>query len=257
MTQESAIQIEGLSHTYERWGHRARALADVSLTIARGQWVTVVGPNGSGKSTLLRLLAGQLTLQMGRIRVAGLDMENAGPRELARRLFLVHQDPTAGTAPTLTVAEHVMLADGVAGRNWHSGRCCRELLASVRLDAPPHQPVASLSGGQRQLLVLLMAKLRPAQVILMDEPLAALDPDRARLCDNALEQLRQAGKTMVLVTHDIDYALSRGDRTITLVQGNVVGDETAAGRTLDRVAAVWGGAIARAVSPVGLREKCR
>ena len=240
MTQEASIQIKGLSHTYERWSHRVRALQNVSLTIRRGQWVTLVGPNGSGKSTLLRLLAGQLILQKGHIRIAGLDVHNASRRELAHHLFLVHQDPTAGTAPTLTVAEHVMLADGAAGRHRQSVRRCRDLLASVRLDVPLHQPVASLSGGQRQLLVLLMAMLRPAQVVLLDEPLAALDPDRARLCDHALKQLGQAGKTMVLVTHDIDYALSRGDRTITLVEGNVVGDETSVGRTRERVAAAWG-----------------
>ncbi len=239
MTSTPVIVVERVSHTYERWGHRVRALKDLNLTIPRGEWVTIVGPNGSGKSTLLGLIAGQLMVQAGQVRVAGKDISTVRRRDLARAVFLVHQDPTTGTAPTLTVLEHLMLADGYSGNRRSYPRHAEELLAAVRLDVPLHQPVSALSGGQRQLLVLLLARLRPALIVLLDEPLAALDPERAQLCDCALDLLRLDGKTLVLVTHDIDYALARGDRTIVLVGGELAMDERGASRTKERIGIVW------------------
>lgn len=236
MTPAPIIEVENVVHAYERWGHRLVVFKDLNLTVTRGEWITVVGPNGSGKSTLLRLLSGQLAVQTGRVLVAGRDMTASERLDLAQEVFFVNQDPTAGTAPTLTVAEHIMLAEGRSYRD--PARRAKELLANVRLEVAPNQLVSTLSGGQRQLLVLLMAKLRPASVILLDEPLSALDPYRAELCDMALDLLHRDGKTLVLVTHDLDYAVSRGDRTVVLLGGEIALDQRGA-RTRGCISAVW------------------
>lgn len=238
MSVAPAIQVSGLSHVYERWGHRIQALRDVGVTIARGEWVTVVGPNGSGKSTFLGVVGGRLATQSGSVIVAGRPIDVMGPRELADAVYNVHQDPGAGTAPTLTVEEHLMLADhGWTGRGYL--RRSEQLLDDFGLAVSPRQPVETLSGGQRQLLVLLMAKLRPAPVVLLDEPFAALDPVRARWCDDALEVLRRAGKTIVLVTHDLEYAISHGDRTLAMIDGQFALDVRGPDRSVRAIAAIW------------------
>lgn len=135
MTPVPIIEVESLIHEYERWGHRLLVFRDLNLTVMRGEWITVVGPNGSGKSTLLRLLSGQLAVQAGRVRVAGQDVAASRRLEVAKTVFFANQDPTAGTASTLTVAEHIMLAEGQSHR--HPTRRAKELLATYRLEVAP------------------------------------------------------------------------------------------------------------------------
>lgn len=223
MTVRPAIEAFGVGYTFERWGHRVRALNNVTVTINEGEWALVVGPNGSGKSTLLKLLAGHLPVQEGSIHICGRKVGTPHGKKLSDLAFLVHQDPRAGTAPALTVGEHLVMADGssndcrTARRRHQQG-----YLELFQLNADIDQPVETLSGGQRQLLCLLLAKLRPAPVILLDEPFAALDEERAALCESALVMLRDAGKTLVMITHDLAFARTRGDRVIELNKGCVL-----------------------------------
>lgn len=229
MNTAPVIDVRGVSHEYERWGHKVRALDGVSLAIEPGQWVMLTGHNGSGKSTLLRLLAGRMPVQVGQVRVAGLDVAVASRRALAHAVFLVQQDPTAGTSPRLTVGEHLLLARPGSGprRAFEAG--ARAQLEAFELEVGLNQPADTLSGGQRQLLVLLMASLRPAPVILLDEPLAALDPARAASCMAALRLVHQAGKTLVQVTHDAALAARAGDRVVKLGGGRIAADSAGSG----------------------------
>ena len=168
---EPMIVASGLFYAFERWGVRVQALTDVSLTIPAGAWVNVVGPNGSGKSTFLNLVAGRLEMQRGLLTVAGRPV--VGPRGGTGASFLVHQDPMQGTAPALTVFENLAIADPNS-RRWLRGAAkhgYEPLLEMVGLAHLMEQPVGSLSGGQRQLLALAIAQLRPSPVLLLDEPL--------------------------------------------------------------------------------------
>lgn len=229
MNAPPAIEVAAVSFSYDRWGHHVRALSDISLRVAEGEWVMLLGPNGSGKSTFLKLLGGYLLPQAGQIAVNGLDVATAGRYRLSDTVFLVGQDPTLSTAAMLTVAEHLMLAIGKKGRL--SKVRIRDLLEEISLDVSPQQMVGTLSGGQRQLLVLLMARLRPCPVILLDEPMSALDPNRAKIGASAIEALHATGKTLLMATHDLDFAYACGGRWVTFGEGSLVADQMRSGGT--------------------------
>lgn len=199
----------------------------------------LIGPNGSGKSTLLQALAGQICLQNGDILLGGNAIGGIPARALSRSIFLVRQDPGTSTAPGLTVREHLLLANGQRWSGATELRQAEELMDSFHLDVDINQPVDGLSGGQKQLLALLMAKVRPAPLVLLDEPLAALDPMRAARCLDGICLLHQSGKTIVFVTHDLELSSTHGDRTLGLVEGRLVYDEMGSSRTVGEQRSLW------------------
>ncbi|MCA9541860.1 MAG: ABC transporter ATP-binding protein [Myxococcales bacterium] len=219
----SAVEVEGLRVTYQRWGQRVEALAGVDVRIEAGEWLLLVGHNGSGKSTLLRTLAGHQRPDAGRITVAGAPLATDRARR-RRQVFLVRQDPTQGTAPMLTLFENLLIADPDApghGRKALAARYAADL-APIGLDGRLHQLASTLSGGERQLLALLIARRQPAPVLLLDEPFAALDPGRVRLALDLLRGLHAEGRTLVQVSHDPEHIASLGDRALRLDHGRVV-----------------------------------
>lgn len=227
------LRVEGLSVRFSRWGQQVRAVDSVGFRVPRGQWVAVLGHNGSGKSTLLKTIGGMLRADEGRVHVGGRNVIAMSRRELAGAVFYVYQDPSLGTAPTLTVMENLLVAD-------HAAQCERtpkhlltrkyqEMLEPLGLGGRLRQPALTLSGGERQLLALLIARLRPAPLILLDEPLAALDPSMAELCTGELYRLREQGRTLLVVTHDHAWAATHAARTLEMRAGRIVSDTQTAG----------------------------
>lgn len=217
------IAARNLTHSFDKWGYKVTALQNLNLEIGAGEWVTLIGPNGSGKSTFLQLLSGRLGIQSGSIDIAGRNIAGLSARELSALVFLVRQDPLAGTAPTLSVYEHLVAADksfASVPRSERRKRYAAEL-EKFGLDVGMDQLVSDLSGGQRQLLTVLLSRFRSSPVILLDEPLAALDPKRAVMCRSAIEELHREGKTIVLVTHDLHLVRALGHRTVELKSGFV------------------------------------
>lgn len=219
------VVISGLTVTYNRWGQAVNALNNICLSVMTGQWVMLVGHNGSGKSTLLKAIGGQVTPSAGTISVSGECPSDLRPIDLAARVFHVHQDPLAGTAAKMTLFENLLVADHAAdGANRRQLLDkYRSLLAPVGLDGRMNQLVQYLSGGERQLVALLIAQLRPSRLLLLDEPLAALDPSRAKLCLDLITKLHHEGRTIMMVTHDRSLVRA-GDRTIALHDGCVTHD---------------------------------
>jgi len=237
------LVLDDVSHSFEQWGHRVDALSNVTLCVETGEWVNLIGPNGSGKSTLLNMVAGNLAPKSGSVIFPGEGLSNPSKQEIAGMVFMIYQDPSKGTAPSLTVVEHLIAADQVKNREHVSLKALRKEYASdlrtFRLDADLDQPVYSLSGGQRQLLAILIANLRRAPILLLDEPFAALDPARATVCREAVEMLHGLGKTIILVTHDISLAVSLGTRTVGLRDGEIIYDKEAGDRLGADVSAIW------------------
>jgi putative ABC transport system ATP-binding protein len=235
------VVVEALCLSYERWGQTVNALDGVSLSVPHGQWLILVGHNGSGKTSLLRVLSGRAAPDSGQANINGQAAGGMNARELAKTVFLIHQDPLLGTAPDLTVFENLAVADSQAvsesKRSLHIkyGAMLHPLGLADRMK----QPAQTLSGGERQLLALLIARLRPASLILLDEPLAALDPSKAERCLAEIADLRKAGKTIIQVTHDPELASTLGDRTVVMRAGKVVHDANSQERNAQTLRNHW------------------
>ena len=207
----------------KRFGDGPRALVDINLEIAGGQTTVLIGPSGCGKSTLLRLIIGLLEPTSGDVEVAGRTVTRAGVLELRRRVGYVIQD--GGLFPHLTARENITLM----ARHFRSppaeidGRltelCELTRLAKQNLDRYP----VELSGGQRQRVSLMRALMLKPELLLLDEPLGALDPlVRARLQNELKEIFAQLAQTIVLVTHDMAEAAFLGDTLVLMNEGRVV-----------------------------------
>ena len=200
------------------------AVDDVSLTIARGELVVLIGASGSGKSTLLKIINRLVEHDRGRVLFLGAEIRSFKPEHLRRRMGYAIQ--SIGLFPHWTVARNVATVPELLG--WPAARIAArvdELLTLLGLDPAgyrsryPHQ----LSGGQQQRVGVARALAADPEVLLMDEPFGALDPVTRLALQQELARIHQAsGKTIVLVTHDIEEALRLATRIVLLDHGRVV-----------------------------------
>ncbi|MFH9393757.1 ABC transporter ATP-binding protein [Streptomyces sp. NPDC017556] len=205
MTGHTAvIEVCGATKTYGTGAARRVVLDDVHLRLAKGEFVCVVGASGSGKSTLLHLIAGLDTVTAGRIGVA------------AGRPAVMFQDHAL--FPWLTAGKNVELALRLAGVAPGSRRArARSLLALVGLPESHGQRVHELSGGMRQRVALARALAQGTDVLLMDEPFAALDAVSRRVLHGELLRVcAERGTAVLFVTHDVREAVSLGDRVVLM-----------------------------------------
>ena len=224
MAEGAALSLRDLSKSYD--GHAA--IQGVTLAVAPQSTLALVGPSGSGKSTVLRIVAGLLAPDRGEVLVGGTAMNEATKRGLRLRMGYVIQE--GGLFPHLTAFENVALMGRELG--WKDERVrgrVGELAALVGLPMEwlARYP-AQLSGGQRQRVGLMRALLLDPEILLLDEPLGALDPlIRARLQEDLREIVRRLQKTVLLVTHDMAEAGFLGDEIALLRDGHVVQRGTA------------------------------
>jgi len=229
------IAVESLSVCFNRGTPlERRALRNLSLEIPEGEFCSVIGSNGAGKTTLLSAIAGDVIAESGRIVLSGRDVTRLPAERRAKRVARVFQDPLAGSAASLSIAENL----AIAARRGHwrgfsdalSGPRMRAIEQRVGeldigLEKRLGQPMGSLSGGQRQALALVMATLAPSSVVLLDEHTAALDPANAEFVLELTAKLAaRFGLTVLMVTHSMRQALDLGARTIMLHEGEIVLD---------------------------------
>ena len=209
-----------------------KALDGLSVTLAEGDFVTIVGSNGAGKSTFFNAVAGDFFVDEGSIRLDG-------------SLF---QDPMRGTAPHMTIEENLALAYLRTAKHQRAffsrvskadKAFFREQLArlDMGLEDRMRQPVGLLSGGQRQALTLLMATMVPPKLLLLDEHTAALDPATAEKVLRLTREIVEGERiTCLMITHNMKNALELGNRTFMMDAGRVVldiGGEERKGLTVD------------------------
>jgi len=208
-----ALRVEGLWKAFPVGDGALPVLAGVDLTVGRGEFVSLVGPSGCGKTTLLRIVAGLLEPDRGRVEVDG-----APPREARRRkaLGLVFQEPAL--LPWRTVRGNLLLPRQVNRRANRAPLPSPEaLLQAVGLAGFAEYRPRRLSGGMRQRVALARALAHDPSVLLMDEPLGALDEITRRAMRYDLLQVAcQAGKTVLMVTHSIPEAVALSDRVVVL-----------------------------------------
>lgn len=211
-----------------------RALTGVDLTLADGDFVTVIGGNGAGKSTLLNMIAGVYPLDSGTVELDGEDISRLSEPKRAKYLGRVFQDPMRGTAADMQIEENLALAKRRGQRRtlrWGITRAEREEYAGLLkkldlgLETRMQAKVGLLSGGQRQALTLLMATLTNPRVLLLDEHTAALDPKTAAKVLELTEQIVGERKlTTLMVTHNMNDAIRLGNRLIMMHEGRVIYD---------------------------------
>ncbi|MCA2017433.1 amino acid ABC transporter ATP-binding protein [Vibrio tritonius] len=215
----SVVSVEKV-HKYYGENH---VLKGIDLKIGQGEVVSIIGRSGSGKSTLLRCMNGLEDYQQGAIIVDSQAVENDDYklRLLSRSVGMVFQ--SFNLFPHMTVGENVMLAPKLVLKK-SASECeviARELLVKVGLadkfDAFP----ANLSGGQQQRVAIARSLAMSPKVLLCDEITSALDPELVGEVLKVLEQLKQEGMTLILVTHEMNFAREVGDRVVFMNQGKV------------------------------------
>jgi osmoprotectant transport system ATP-binding protein len=213
------IAIEGIA---KRFGGKL-VLSPITLNVAARTSLALLGPSGCGKSTLLRLILGLILPDAGRLSVAGVPVTPATSIQVRRQIGYVIQD--GGLFPHLSARDNVTLLARHLG--WQRGQLeerLAELVALVRLDARllKRYP-AELSGGERQRVGIMRALMLDPQLLLLDEPMGALDPMvRARLQRDLKHIFAGLGKTVLLVTHSLEEASYLGDEVVLMNEGRVV-----------------------------------
>ena len=209
------------------------ALDNLSLTLAKGDFVTVLGSNGAGKSTLFNAIAGTFLPDSGTITLGGRDITRMPDYKRSKFIGRMFQDPLKGTAPNMTIEENLALCYLRASKSTSpfsmvsaaERREFRDRLADLGLGLEDRMNslVGLLSGGQRQALTLLMATLVTPELLLLDEHTAALDPATAeKVLELTRKIVAENGITCMMVTHNVQSALRLGNRTIMMNGGRIV-----------------------------------
>lgn len=209
---------------------------DFSLTIQKGEFVSVVGSNGSGKTSMLNIICGSIPIEAGQILIDGKEITREKEFKRNRKIGRVYQNPAMGTCPSMTILENMSLADNKGklyglSRGTNKARIdfYRENLAQLGLGLEDklHVKVGSLSGGQRQAMALLMSTMTPIEFLILDEHTAALDPKTADLIMELTDKIvKEKHLTTIMVTHNLRYAVDYGNRLIMMHQGECVMDKT-------------------------------
>jgi heme exporter protein A len=203
------LRARGLT---KRFGPR-EALAPLDLALESGEALAVLGPNGAGKSTLLRLLAG-----LARPSAGSLEVDGSTSERMARRRAIGLVGHATFLYPTLTARENLVLTARLFGLPAPAERAAR-MLREEQLDALAERRVGALSRGQAQRVAIARALIHDPALLLLDEPWTGLDPRAAQRLSERLAGLHAAGRTLVLVSHDLARIAGLATRALVLVRG--------------------------------------
>jgi len=218
------VELRSVSKIYHLGGEEIRALDDVSLDIYEGEFISIIGPSGSGKSTLMHILGCLDSPTKGTIRLDGVMIHDASPRQLAtmrnRKIGFVFQ--FFNLLPKLNVAQNVelpMIYSGVSGRERRQ-RAMTALEAVDLANRAKHRP-SQLSGGQQQRAAIARALVNNPRIVFADEPTGNLDSHTGEAILRLFRKLSTEGRTIVLVTHDPEIAAVT-PRRIEIRDGKII-----------------------------------
>lgn len=208
-------------------------LKNLTASVQKGDFITIIGANGSGKTTLFDVIAGRVKPSSGSIYINDIDMTQKNEAQRAISITRLFQNPSVNVVPTLTVAQNLFLSSkkGVSTRL----RCVKKhlsddimqriALCDSNIEKHLDKPMNALSGGQRQMIALIMATFQTPQILLLDEPTAALDPSAAtNLLVFAKKLTTTYDITTLMITHNQQLALTMGNK-LWILKNGVVSDE--------------------------------
>jgi iron complex transport system ATP-binding protein len=217
-----ALEIDGLRYAYGR----AAVIRDVTFRVARGDFFIIIGPNGSGKTTLMKLIAGIAKTDAGRLDILGTPISQYKKKDLARKIAFVPQ--TIPIDFPFTVSELVLMGrspyQGMLGiEKGRDAEKAEEAMAFTGVAHLADRKINELSGGERQQVFIARAICQEPEIILLDEPTAALDlAHQVRIMDLMERLKREKQITIVMVSHDVNLAAMYGSRLLLLNQGKVM-----------------------------------
>lgn len=229
------LDVKNLSKTFAPGTvNEHKALDNINLHLDDGDFVTIIGSNGAGKSTLFNMLCGTYAQDRGTILLDDLDISNMPEHKRAKYIGRVFQDPMKGTAPNMTIEENLALAYSRAGSSYLSlavsnkkKKMFAEKLAAfdMGLEDRMKTKIGLLSGGQRQVVTLLMCTIVTPKLLLLDEHTAALDPMTAnKVMEITNNIVKENNITTLMITHNMTQALKTGNRTVMMDSGNIIID---------------------------------
>jgi ABC-type sugar transport system ATPase subunit len=235
------------------FGH-VQALRSVTFDIHRGEVLALLGDNGAGKSTLVKILAGVYQPDSGQLLKNGEPLDLKHPTDaLNAGIATVYQD--LAVVDTMDVARNVYLGRiprrfGILVDYPRMYRDARQVLRALRVELPSvHTRVGELSGGQRQAVAIARALAVDASLFLMDEPTAALGVAQTEKVNELVADLKSAGKTVVIITHNLDHVFQIADRIVVLRHGQRVGVRGTSETTREEIVGLITGAIAGEAVP--------
>ena len=220
---KTAQPIIELSHVDKHFG-QLHVLKDISLSVKKGEVVVIIGPSGSGKSTLCRTINRLETIDSGEIRIDGTALPEEGKKlaELRSQVGMVFQ--SFNLFAHKTILDNVTIAPiDVLGKSKKEARAeAMELLKRVGVDSQAAKVPAQLSGGQQQRVAIARALAMHPKAILFDEPTSALDPEMIGEVLDVMTALAKDGMTMVVVTHEMNFARRVADRILFMDNGSIL-----------------------------------
>lgn len=229
------LRIDNIKKSFENeLGEVKNVFNGLNLNIEQGDFISIIGSNGAGKSTLLDTITGNIIPDSGKINIDGKDITNMPKHKRGSFISKVYQNPSVGTAPSMTVFENLSMADNKSktfgfslGLNKKRKEYYRALLKELGLGIENQMDteVKSLSGGQRQCLALIMATLNKPKVLLLDEHTAALDPKTSKIIMNKTREIVEKNRiSTLMITHNLQDAINYGNRLIMLHNGEILLD---------------------------------
>jgi ABC-type multidrug transport system ATPase subunit len=208
-----AFQIENV---WKKYGYR-HALSGVNLEVAEGECLAILGPNGAGKSTLLRILATRVRPTSGRITVFGQDLLSKAA-DIRRDLGVVFHEPCLRT--DLTLAQNLLFFASLYPTTIDANHV-ESLVERLGLDVRQHDPIRGFSRGMMQRATLIRSLLHNPRIWLLDEPFTGLDPRGRHLLEALIREEHERGRTIVMVSHDVEQSLRIGQRSVVIAEGEL------------------------------------
>lgn len=221
--KKTILKVEDLYYVY---GNGNPALKGVSLDIYEGEKIAVIGSNGSGKSTFFLNINGVFTPEQGKIIYRDTVINKKNLKELRKNIGIVFQDADNQIIASTVMAEVAFGPMNLKLPKEEVKKRVEEALAYMNIsdfkDRPPHY----LSGGEKKRVSIADIIAMKSEIVIFDEPTAALDPLNAQMLEEVLDKLSSEGKTMLISTHDVDFVYRWAERAIVFCQGKIIADGT-------------------------------